>query len=381
MEHTIDEKNEIIMKMLHYFIVEKNYNPIILQGAENEIWLENLESDDYKIVRIVSNRIINEEQFSYDLFKTKRVVSKIKKKTFTLKMPVLSIFTDLDKKVSVPEQKNISFVTLEKDGDVATNLVLNEKFPDMKKKLKFTEEGMQLFMKITADINRKNKNDADRVNNVFKEKPAIVTKIIMTINIALFILFAVSSYDMVSSMGVNSLAVINGKEYYRLFTSMFAHVNLVHLIVNMYSLHIIGTQIESYMGKTRYIVIYLFSGFLGSLLSIALNDTNVISAGASGALFGLMGSLLYFGYHYRVYLSGALKSQIIPLIVVNLMFGFMVPGIDNFAHIGGLIGGITATMAVGVKYKSSTIEKINGFIISFILSAFFIYLAAMKVSS
>ena len=91
MPEALDRKNLIAMKLLHYFITEKNYNPIILQGAEDEIWLENLNSD-YKIVRIVSNHIHNEEQLDFDLFKTKHVVNKIKKKTFSLNMKVLSIF-------------------------------------------------------------------------------------------------------------------------------------------------------------------------------------------------------------------------------------------------------------------------------------------------
>ena len=79
----LDDKNVIVMKLLHYFITEKNYNPIILQGAENEIWLENMD-EDYKIVRIVSNYIHNDEQFRFDMFKTKRIVKKIQKKTFSL---------------------------------------------------------------------------------------------------------------------------------------------------------------------------------------------------------------------------------------------------------------------------------------------------------
>ena len=69
----LDDKNVIVMKLLHYFITDKNYNPIILQGAENEIWLENMD-EDYKIVRIVSNYIHNDEQFRFDMFKTKRIV-------------------------------------------------------------------------------------------------------------------------------------------------------------------------------------------------------------------------------------------------------------------------------------------------------------------
>ena len=69
LEIMLDDKNMIVMKLLHYFITEKNYNPIILQGVENEIWLENLD-EDYKIIRIVSNYIHNDEQFRFDMFKT-----------------------------------------------------------------------------------------------------------------------------------------------------------------------------------------------------------------------------------------------------------------------------------------------------------------------
>ena len=67
-ESILDDKNKIVMKLLHYFITEKNYNPIILQGVENEIWLENL-SEDYKVVRIVSGHIHNDEQYDFDKFK------------------------------------------------------------------------------------------------------------------------------------------------------------------------------------------------------------------------------------------------------------------------------------------------------------------------
>ena len=106
--------------------------------------------------------------------------------------------------------------------------------------------------------------------------------------------------------------------------------------------------------------------------------TNGVSAGASGAIFGLLGSILYFGYHYRVYLDGVLKSQIIPLIVMNLGLVFILSGIDNAAHIGGLIGGILISMAVGVKYKSTNSERTNGIIMSIILMAFLIYMAFIR---
>ena len=105
--------------------------------------------------------------------------------------------------------------------------------------------------------------------------------------------------------------------------------------------------------------------------------TDGLSAGASGAIFGLFGALLYFGYHYRVYLGTVIKSQIIPLITLNLFIGFMNSTVDNWAHIGGLIGGAIASIAVGVKYKSSNFEKTNGWIVLGILLGFLGYMIWM----
>ena len=102
-----------------------------------------------------------------------------------------------------------------------------------------------------------------------------------------------------------------------------------------------------------------------------------IFIGASGAIFGLLGAMLYFGYHYRVYLGEVLKTQIIPLIIINLVIGFTFSGIDNYGHIGGLIGGALATMALGVKHKSTTSERINGTIITIIIFVFLYYLMMM----
>ena len=78
----VNKIDEITMKLMHYFITEKNYNPVILQGAKNEIWLENLNSD-YKIIRIVSNYIHNNEQLNFDLYRSSTIIKKIKKQTFS----------------------------------------------------------------------------------------------------------------------------------------------------------------------------------------------------------------------------------------------------------------------------------------------------------
>lgn len=382
MEEAIDRKNLIVMKLLHYFITEKNYNPIILQGAEDEIWLENL-SEDYKIVRIVSNYLHNDEQLGFDLFKTKKIMQRIKRKTFSFHINTLNIYTDLGDNVHLESQKDIDNIYLFDETDLEKYPFLQNDFPEIENKLKFNEEGLQLFMKITSDINRKNKTDAEKVEEVFKPKQPIVTYILLIINLAMYMvppfLGALLHQDLdpllyFSVYGPN----IRAGEYYRLITGTFLHANLIHLLVNCYSLYIIGGQIESFMGKTKYLIIYLFSALMGSLLSMAMG--NYISVGASGAIFGLMGSLVYFGYHYRVYLGNVMRSQIIPLVLINLLSGFVFANIDNAAHIGGLVGGTLITIALGVKYKSTTFEKVNGWIVTAICFAFFLYMGIFMAS-
>ena len=169
----------------------------------------------------------------------------------------------------------------------------------------------------------------------------------------------------------------NYVELYRLVSSIFLHGGIIHLLCNIYSLYILGPQLESFLGKTKFTLVFILSGVIGNLLSLTILQDNIVSVGASGSIFGLLGALLYFGYHYRVYLSGVIKSQIIPLILLNLGMGLFISGINNFAHIGGLLGGLLITMALGVKYKSSKSDIINGIIMTIIFIAFLVYMIVM----
>ena len=374
---TITKSDEIVMKLLHYFITEKGYNPIVLHGAKDEIWLENLNSD-YKIVRIVSNYIHNNEQFDFDLFKTKKIVKKIQKTTFSLNMNALSIFINLGENVNIKETyRNIDIVNLKEFDDIKQYKTVMEVFPDIIKKSKIKEKGMELFFKLTSEINKKNEQEGIKAEEIFKPKKPIITVSLIIINVIVFILmyiFGKGSQDAFTliKFGAFQKELILGGEYYRLITSAFLHIGIFHLLFNCYALYVIGRQLESFLGKIKFLIIYLVSALCGSLMSMIFPIS--ISAGASGAIFGLLGSLLYFGYNYRVYLGTVLKSQIIPLILINLIFGFMVSGINNAAHIGGLIGGILITMSLGIKYKSKKSEQINGIVLLSIFLGFLIYM-------
>lgn len=366
----------VVMSLINYFITEKNYNPMIIHGLNDEIWLENL-NEDYKIVRIVSHHIHNKEQLDFDKFKLSRIVKQVKKKTLSFKVKVLSIYTDLeDDKILSNDD-----IYINKEEDI-NNPKLTNVFPNIVEKTKVDENGLEYFIKVTDNINQKNESKSKIAKKIFSFKKPIVTYSLIFICILVFILMYVlgnGSTDNYTLLvfGANVDTLTKNGDYYRLFTSMFLHIGILHLLCNMYSLYIIGKEVENVFGKVKYLIIYLLSGIAGSILSLAFNH-NTICAGASGAIFGLLGALLYFGYYYRTYLGATLTRSIIPVIVLNLIIGFTSSGIDNAAHIGGLVGGILIAMAVGVPDKSNNNNKINGIVLSLIYFGFIIYLSFFR---
>lgn len=372
MEQIVINKNdELIMKLLHYFITEMGYSPIVLHGAKNEIWLENL-NGDYQIIRIVSNYIHNNEQLHFDLFRTRQIVKRIEKKTFSFHMNTLSLFMNLGDNVEINEyihNENIDCAQIKTLKDFHKYEFILESFPTITKKTTFKEKGTDLFLKITGDISKKSEQDSLKAEEVFKAKKPYITYLFIMINIGIFILGHID-INIINQLFLKSNI---GDEYYRIITSAFTHYDVFHLLFNMYGLYVIGSQIESFFGRIKYVLIYFFSAITGSLLSLIFTN-GIGSLGASGAIFGLFGALLYFGYHYRLYLGTVVKSQIIPLIAINLIYGLINTNIDNAAHMGGLIGGFFMTMALGVKYKSTNMEKLNGIILTIVLTIFLTYI-------
>ena len=372
MEQVVINKNdELVMKLLHYFITEAGYSPIVLHGAKDEIWLENFDNG-YKIVRIVSNYIHNDEQFDFDLFRTNQIMKQIKKKTFSFEINTLSLFVNLGDNVNIDKyihSNNIDCAKINKITDLKKYDFIIDTYPTITKGTTFKEKGMNLFFKITQEIGIKNEKEAIQNEEVFKPKKPFITYTLIAINILIW-LICISNLEIVK----NLCLIPDTNQLYRLITAPFTHYDVVHLAFNMYALYLVGSKLEGFIGHIKYLIVYILSAITGSLLSLTFL-ANSYSLGASGAIFGLFGSLLYFGYHYRVYLGTMLKSEIVPTLIINIMLGFMIKGIDVAAHIGGLVGGLLSTMALGIKYKSEKIDKINGFILFMIYLLFLIYVA------
>lgn len=180
--------------------------------------------------------------------------------------------------------------------------------------------------------------------------PVFATRALLAANIAVFLLMAACGANPIEPDGLDLVrwgarlnALIQMGQWWRLLTPMFVHVGLVHLAVNMWALKALGDFIERLFGPWRFLAIYFAAGLAGNVASYYVIPEG-LAAGASGAIFGILGALLGFILrHHRIIPRQALSSlgsSALSMIVLNLFFGFTIPGIDNSAHIGGLLGGI-----------------------------------------
>lgn len=205
--------------------------------------------------------------------------------------------------------------------------------------------------------------EVDKAMNLSKSN-LYVTYAIMAINVAVFVLMAVSGVALLQPTGLDiikwggnySPLTLSG-DWWRLISSVFVHIGIIHLLFNMYALYMISIYLEPMLGKARFIAAYFATGICASLASLWWHDVPVASAGASGAIFGMYGvflALLSTRLVPKQVRDTQLKNILI-FIAYNLIYG-MRSGVDNAAHVGGLVGGLI----IGYVYYFGWKEKHSG---------------------
>lgn len=191
-----------------------------------------------------------------------------------------------------------------------------------------------------------------------KIKNLTLTEGLIVINVIMFLITQL--VDLISGNGLLMLGakvneLIGLGEYWRLFTAMFLHANIMHLIFNMMALYILGRDIERFFGKPKFLLIYFVSGLVGAGASFLL--VSGVSVGASGAIFGLMGANLFLYKTNPLVYKRLYGSDLLILIGINLVLGFITPNIDMAGHIGGLISGFVIASAVGLNFEKIWVKK------------------------
>jgi len=195
----------------------------------------------------------------------------------------------------------------------------------------------------------------------------IVTQALMGIILITFVisvllsLFLYGSWTSLTSTDIRVLILMGAKvnerlaagELWRLVTPIFLHSGVMHLLFNLYALYILGPMLEGYIGHVRFLAVFLISGLYGTLFSYALSGP--VSVGASGAIFGLLGAIALFFLRYRDNFGPqgrAILQNMLIILALNLVIGFSSSYIDNWGHIGGLIGGAFVMLGVMPRYRS-----------------------------
>lgn len=186
-----------------------------------------------------------------------------------------------------------------------------------------------------------------------------VNTILIFVNVLVFLLVELtgSSTDtrhMLEWGASGTLDIAAGHEYYRLFTCMFLHFGIQHLGNNMLVLFFVGDCLERKIGSVKYAVLYLAGGIGANILSFTMELSQgeyVVSAGASGAVFAVIGGLFYVVVRNKGRLENFTSRQILALAVLSLYHGVVSAGVDNTAHFGGLLGGLLLSVLLYHKKK------------------------------
>ena len=170
----------------------------------------------------------------------------------------------------------------------------------------------------------------------------MATKVLIGLNVLVYVLTAAQgrAQGSIFERFVLFGPFVHEGDWWRLFTSMFLHWSIIHIGSNMLALWFIGSAVEQYLGAARFVPLYLVSGLAGSAGALLQAPVSPI-AGASGAVFGILGAMLILEWN----VTGSLAGQALTWIVINLAISFGIPGISWGGHIGGLIGGILITLA------------------------------------
>ncbi len=184
-----------------------------------------------------------------------------------------------------------------------------------------------------------------------------VTYSLIGINVAIFLVqFAVGINAVAADWGMWPVGVAIGGEWWRLLTAAFLHGSFLHIAFNMYVLFALGPTLERILGHGRYLTLYLLAALGGGVASYVFSDIRTVSVGASGAIFGLMGALVVAGRRLRYDVT-----QVLILLGINVVIGFLAPGVDWRAHLGGLVtGAVVAAIMVFPARRHRTAVQVSG---------------------
>lgn len=335
--------NKLYWKALYYWIRYLNYNVIYRDKEDDEIWLSHKRKHSIVVFR---KDVTSTQEIRFDKSKIMERPEEIQQ--FIGYIPEsyeFYYFTDKElSKENLNEEKPIKLKFKIISNEQSLNsLPINF----LLLKMLINNEDKRTYLHYKRKVLTQNLVD----KHMQRFTPITYTLILINIVIWLFMILYLNRFSDVKLLEVGGLVhfnVVHG-EWYRLISSMFLHFNFEHILMNMLSLFIFGKIVESIIGSWRMLIIYIISGLYGNFVSLSFNTTT-ISVGASGAIFGLIGSIFVIMYLSKNF-NKKMIGQLLIALVVLIVFSLFMSNINIMAHLGGFISGVLITL-IGYYFKT-----------------------------
>jgi rhomboid protease GluP len=369
----------IFWRLASFFISEQGYRMIQLFEGQNELWVEKLENKKAQIVRILLGRQDWSNSMQRDIEFTAANGENIRKQLGRNELTVMNIYVSpfppvddyqfrLNQPFVFPESKKTNVHTfLMAEGTYENSFHrLSEhygraiSFPVEKD---YSQEKVENLKKATLSYAIKKVKEEKAI---FTNRPPLFTYFFLFVQAVMFIWLEThggsTNTATLIKYGAKVNPLIYEGQWWRFITPVFLHIGFLHIFMNSLALYYLGITVEKIYGNIRFFIIYLFAGVTGFIASFLFSSS--LSAGASGAIFGCFGALLYFGAVHPKLFSRTMGRNVIFILILNLVFGFSSTGIDNAGHIGGLIGGFLAAGIVHLPKKKKWLQQLAFLLVS-----------------
>lgn len=373
-----------VYELAYQLVTDNQYEVLHIDRDHHEIWLEKYENKVSKVIRLIPTGFAWKNHLKRDIAvvfqKAKAMKTLLTGKQVELYNVYISSETPIDdwemfkKPMQLNEKNPIKMhVFYLSENDFTTEKTRFEQsigVPSMNMSQEDPEETIEeKIAEYQTYLIGTQQSVQKETEEVLTFGKPFFTYILLAINVLIFLLLELNGGSTQTETLIQYGAkynpdIIDG-QWWRLISSMFLHIGFIHLFMNMLAVFYIGATVERIYGSWRFLLIYFMAGIGGSLASFAF--TTNVSAGASGALFGLFGALLFFGLKYKKIFFQTMGSGILLLIGINIVFGFTVQQIDMGAHIGGLIAGFIAAAIVHLPKKKSFLLQFIALIVYLVL--------------
>ncbi len=366
-------KQDIVFwQLVQHFVVKREYRILHISPDQMEVWLEGLNHKKAPIIRLYRHDLDWSTWLQRDIEEASHHVLNFKNQLRKRSLKALNIYVssyppvdDWEFRIKEPFVNNkaeIHSVVIH-EGNIPSGMdeISNLTGDEVRIEEDIVMDDMGLYHLKQSVLNA----SSQRVNmekSIFQHGKPFFTYLFIILHLVMFYLLETNggsqNPETLMQYGAKYNPAILEGEWWRFFTPIVLHIGFLHLLLNTMALFYLGSAVERIYGNARFLLIYLFAGFAGSLASFVF--TSSLSAGASGAIFGCFGALLFVGITYPKLFFRTMGANILVLIGINLAIGFTIPGIDNAGHIGGLIGGFLASAIVHLPKHKKPLPRIFG---------------------